>query len=203
MLAIVILGVAIAYLAIAIVAVRLVVGATEKRWSSRRKGVVAGWAVGLAFFMMPFWDWLPSLLAHRYYCSTQARFTVNKTIDQWMSENKEVLRGLKHDRDAVSVQVDGYLRYPINQRLRSEIRPPYPVFLAVKREDGRLLDIQTNEILVEYVEFTTGYGSFSVGGQDAWKFWVSTGTCEGGNGNPGLYFRMREQIVEKLLKGAV
>jgi hypothetical protein len=73
----------------------------------------------------------------------------------------------------------------------------------VKREDGRLLDIQTNEILVEYVEFTTGYGSFSVGGQDAWKFWVSTGTCEGGNGNPGLYFRMREQIVEKLKKEAV
>jgi hypothetical protein len=34
-------------------------------------------------YLIPFWDWLPTVAAHRYYCWKDSGFAVSKTLDQW------------------------------------------------------------------------------------------------------------------------
>lgn len=55
------------------------------------------WGSLAAFFMynLVFWDLIPTLVAHKYYCSTQAGFWFYKTPGQWKAENPGVEQTLK------------------------------------------------------------------------------------------------------------
>lgn len=51
---------------------------------------------GMAAFIMynlVFWDFLPTLLLHQYYCKKEAGFWVYKTAEQWRKENPGVVVG--------------------------------------------------------------------------------------------------------------
>ena len=52
------------------------------------------WGSLAAFVMynLVFWDWIPTQIAHKYYCSTQAGFWVYKTPEQWVKENPELTK---------------------------------------------------------------------------------------------------------------
>jgi predicted PurR-regulated permease PerM len=69
------------------------------RWASR-KGLpksrriltVAG---GFLLVYLPvFWDHIPTLIMHKYYCEKEAGFWVYKTLEQWKTENPGVIEGL-------------------------------------------------------------------------------------------------------------
>lgn len=177
MVALVILGIFLGYLALAVLTTVAAVRLARAKGLSRRKCWLSGGAVALVFYLIPFWDWIPTVVAHKYYCATEAKFEVYKTVDQWKKENAEILPILRYDPRAPIVRVDKFDRFPLNQRVATESRT-MEVFLSVKREEGRLIDLKNGEVLARYADFRAGYASFGVGGEGAWKFWLMRSACE-------------------------
>ena len=48
----------------------------------------------LVVFLPIFWDWIPTVVAHKYYCATEAGFWIYKTPEQWNKENPGVMEEL-------------------------------------------------------------------------------------------------------------
>lgn len=72
------------YLAIAIGVIAWAVSHAKKNGKSAARW---GWGAALGMYLLVFWDWLPTVAAHKYYCSTEAGFWVYKTPEQWKAEN--------------------------------------------------------------------------------------------------------------------
>ena len=66
------------------------------RWARRhgRQGWVWGGVAAFAMYNLMFWDLIPTLLIHKYYCATEAGFWVYKTPEEWVKENPGVLETL-------------------------------------------------------------------------------------------------------------
>ena len=60
-------------------------GRSAKRW---------GWGAALVMYSLVFWDWLPTVATHQYYCVKESGFWVYKTLAQWKKENPGVMEGL-------------------------------------------------------------------------------------------------------------
>ncbi len=60
-------------------------GRSAKRW---------GWGAAFLMYSLVFWDWLPTVAVHQYYCATESGFWVYKTLDQWKVENPGVMERL-------------------------------------------------------------------------------------------------------------
>lgn len=86
-----VLLVMLAYLLFSILVVRRSVryaidrGKSAKRW---------GWGAAIVIFLIPFWDWLPTVAIHQYFCATEAGFWTYKTPEQWKRENPGVMETL-------------------------------------------------------------------------------------------------------------
>ena len=76
-----------------------IVIASVKNYAEGQGKNVKYWGRGaaLVMFLIPFWDWLPTIAAHQYYCATQAGFWNYKTLDQWKRENPGVFETLAMD----------------------------------------------------------------------------------------------------------
>ena len=94
MLGLMVIGAALIYLV-------LLIGVTVwvYRWAKRR-GYSKGRAWGTAFaaffvlWLLVFWDWIPTVAAHKYYCAKEGGFTVYKNLEQWQKENPGVVETL-------------------------------------------------------------------------------------------------------------
>src|ERR1017187_2359067 len=84
----VVLGAALLYLLISIAVVRWAIryardnGRSAKRW---------GWGAALVMYLIPFWDWIPTVATHQFYCAKDAGFWIYKTPEQWKTENPGVM----------------------------------------------------------------------------------------------------------------
>jgi hypothetical protein len=69
---------------------------TTIAWAKRNNRSPLKWGGVAAFVMynLVFWDWLPTVVAHQYYCATEAGFWVYKTPEQWKEENPGVAETL-------------------------------------------------------------------------------------------------------------
>lgn len=178
MMALVVMAVFALYLLVAVLVVRAAVRA------ARRRGI-AGWKWGLpaalAMYLLVFWDHVPTLLAHRYYCQRHAGLTVHKTPEQWRAENPGVAATLSWKELSDRYRGDpGVTGFVLNERIRSETRQRRLRILPVTISYDRIVDSATNEILVERVRVGSGYGSMAVGGSGDWrvvKFWVGGESC--------------------------
>lgn len=195
MLGLVILAIATGYLALAIGVTVVVVRAAKAKGASRATQVAAGWMVGMIFFLIPFWDLIPTVFAHHYYCAKEATFEVYKTVDQWKKENTQILTTLRAETGTRFVQVGEYERFPLNQRLVSDRKGPTERFLSVRRDEGRIMDTKNSEVLARFVDFRAGYAPLAVGGEGAWKFWLRREGCdEGEHTYSNSYSRFKREI---------
>jgi hypothetical protein len=53
-----------------------------------------GGLAAFAMYNLVFWDLIPTLVMHKYYCATEAGFWVYKTPEQWVRENPGVAETL-------------------------------------------------------------------------------------------------------------
>ena len=66
------------------------------RWVAHRSRLAGRnpryWGAGAALFMylLVFWDHIPVLILHRYYCSKDAGFWIYQTVEEWASANQGV-----------------------------------------------------------------------------------------------------------------
>jgi len=85
---IVIIGVMGLYLLISIGVVAWAINYAKKNGKSAKRW---GWGAALVMYMIPFWDWIPTVATHQFYCAKDSGFWVYKTFDQWKAENPGVI----------------------------------------------------------------------------------------------------------------
>ena len=175
------------YLAVSVLVVWLAVKA------ARRFGI-KGWKWGvpaaLVMYAIVFWDHIPTLVLHKYYCATKAGFWVYKTPEQWKKENPGVAETLTwRERSPTYKGSDGSHGYRVNQRFKWEYRkiPTVPLF-PVTVGSQSIVDVKTGEVMVRRVTVSSGYGSIG-GGADpnSWKFWVGSEPCVPNTREYGMY----------------
>jgi hypothetical protein len=182
----VILGAALLYLLIAILVVRWSIryarsrGKNPKRW---------GWGAALVMYLIPFWDWAPTVAMHQFYCAKESGFWVFKTLDQWKAENPGVLETLidkntspdgaapnwpTEDRLEMSVAHINQ-RFVIAYKNHLSSQAEHELFLHVWRWTYELLDKKTGQVLARQTDFSSGNGH--IGGEPPMKFWLQSNHC--------------------------
>ena len=148
-------------------------GIEKKGWTGRKRWL--GAAIGFLIVYLPvFWDWIPTVVAHKYYCEKEAGFWVYKTLDQWKAENPGVMEGLVMK---LSVQDTAYGDLQImNDRFAIETHRNRPILLITTNiAERRLVDRKTGEILAKGVDVGSGVGNMATGG--GIKFWLNQQPC--------------------------
>lgn len=162
-----------------LISIGIVVYAVRK---ARARGI-AGWKWGvpaaLVMYLIVFWDHIPTVVAHEYYCEKEAGFEVYKTLEQWKEENPGVAEKLTYKEISdLEKYGDDYV-YHINERFDWRIDSD-PIFLSIRRIDNQIVDTADDEVLAQYIDFKTGWGSIAIGA-DKWreyKVWLVNRSCE-------------------------
>jgi hypothetical protein len=194
MIGLIVFGAALIYLLIAIVVVRLAIrfarsnGRSAKRW---------GCGAVLVMYLIPFWDWLPTVATHQYYCAKDAGFWVYKTPEQWAKENPGVMETLAANKDAPSKTVysgNNYTSiYILNPRFNWVIEKTGPFSVQRHQWKQELIDSKSGEVLARYVDFSTGENK-KYFGEPPIKFWLQSKHCTGGKRNDSLMWHFIENF---------
>jgi len=169
---------------------------------SRKLAIYSGTTVFLAIFLPVFWDWIPTIIAHDYYCK-QTGVTEFKPVEQWKKENPGVWETLRDynsdewyearkDRKYLDYQGQRYERTPINPRIsryKSRIRhEPLLVFTTTYL----VYDEGKQEVLAMSKSTGSGPGNtLELGSDYGWsgfKLWLGKKPCYG-NGDESDYVR--------------
>ncbi|MCX7167620.1 MAG: hypothetical protein NTV11_15285 [Rhodocyclales bacterium] len=174
----VIFGAMALYLVLAIFAVTGAIsharkqGKTVKCW---------GWGAALVMYLIPFWDWIPTVVTHQYYCATEAGFWVYKTPEQWKKENPGVMETLVAQEVTVPSKRVGdddnwVSTYSLNQRVLWINEHRGPLLLYRWNLESTLVDSNANEVLARAIDFYTAQ-TRGGGGWRGWKFWLAVDHC--------------------------
>lgn len=154
-------------------------------WAAKHKR--SGWWGVLAVFVMynlVFWDLIPTLAAHKYYCETQAGFWVYKTPEQWKVENPEVIETFVVAPPERRVVPRGFAdTYYLNRHMIMLVKQ-YQInsIIPIHRLEQEVTDSKNSQVLARYTDFFSGYGSLGTGGDGSWrvlKYWLRTKQCAG------------------------
>lgn len=175
----VILGALGLYLLISIGVVTGAIGFAKKNGGSAKRW---GWGAALVMYLIPFWDWIPTVAMHKYYCATEAGFWVYKTPEQWMKENPGMMEMLTTQRVWPSNHVGDMTNYistdVINQRFNYVFKKNGPFLFSLWRHEQTIVDSRTSQVLARQMDFSTGNGN--VGGEPELRFWMHSDHCSGG-----------------------
>jgi hypothetical protein len=149
-------------------------GKSARRW---------GWGAALVMYLIPFWDWIPTVAMHRYYCATEAGFWVYKTPEQWMKENPGMMETLvanKGEPSARSGDMKNYTdTYFANQRFNLIVMHSGQHLINTWRHERDVIDTKTHEVLARYVDFSTSQQQPQAG-WSGWKLWLASENCVDG-----------------------
>lgn len=190
----VVIGAMILYLILAIVVVKLAIRYARKQGKSTK---LWGWGAALIMYLIPFWDWIPTVAMHQYSCSKEAGFWVYKTLDEWRADNPGVFVMLVDNAANASSRGerfdDGHGKrsiYSLNERFNWVVtQQDLPGPLPIIRTEQEIKDIDKNEVLARYVNFSRGYSvknTSVLGPSDPSNFWMKNRYCVGGESNQGL-----------------
>lgn len=168
----VILGVMGLYLLISLGVVAWAISHAKKSGKSAKRW---GWGAALVMYLIPFWDWIPTVATHQFYCAKDSGFWVYKTLDQWKVENPGVIEGLHQILEPIQPMPYGDLQI-LDERFAIETHRSTPVTLLPTEIAERLVvDRKTGEILEKTVDVGSGVGNMVTGG--GVKFWLNQKPC--------------------------
>jgi len=151
----------------------------QKSLTSARRwfGALIGF---LVVFLPIFWDALPTLAAHRWYCQKEAGVHVYKTIDQWKKENSGSTETIVPASGPARItRIGDAVSYDLNSRFRSETRSE-PRSLGIRMRDERIVDAKTGEVVARWLDFNTGIRNVGARGIRSFrdiKFWMDRDYC--------------------------
>lgn len=163
---------------------------STKRW---------GWGAAIGMYLLVFWDWIPTVLTHQYYCATEAGFWVYKTPEQWMVENPgEMEELISYNRNPGGFNVDwpshheqrndghqkistNYINVRFNEIVsQQDISSIFPII----RKERVLFDTKKNDVIARYVDFGTGNSvKKTIGPPGPLRFWLRNPDCIQGREN--------------------
>ena len=178
MLGLFILAILAAYLLLSGLVVWLAV-----RWAKKRdrRPWIWGSLAAFAMYNLVFWDLIPTLVMHKYYCATEAGFWVYKTPEQWAKENPGVLETLRpYSRSRIygdgktSFEFKGGTVTQFNDRFGAWSKWDKSLNgLLIDRLENGIVDVQRKEFLVYSSRFLSGPRGAGV----IWKSWLNQSSC--------------------------
>lgn len=173
----VILGALVLYLLISIF---VVIGAIKHAKKNGKSAKRWGWGAALVMYLIPFWDWIPTVAVHQYYCATEAGFWVYKSVDQWKVENPGVIETLISNKGQVRNFIGDMNNFTrtsfMNQRFVFQAKHNGPLFLNRWRYEQEIVDQKTGTVLARNLDFSTSQDRRQAG-WSGWKFWLDTREC--------------------------
>jgi hypothetical protein len=182
MIGLIILIVGVIYFAVLVVVTRGAYRWAKGKGLSKAKCRLAAAGGFLAVYLPVFWDHIPTVIAHEYYCKTEAGFWVYKTPEQWKKENPGVAETLTYSSlPRLRVDPDSGLQITyLNNRLETRRSPHRLRAVPVTVYTDVVVDLRSNEVLAKHVGVGAGYGNMMVGSDwRSMKFWLGLGSCEG------------------------
>jgi hypothetical protein len=170
--------------------------------SSRKTRWLWAGSIFLLVYLPVFWDWIPTIVMHQYYCATDSGFWVYKSVDQWGKDNPGAMEALIENKGAPSrsdVFDNGHGRkdtYFLNKRfdwvvIHQDIFPPLPII----RIEWDVIDVETKEVLARYVDFGTGNSvKQTIGPPGPLKFWNVIPHCTNGARNKSLIGAFEDNV---------
>lgn len=168
-------------------------------FAKKRKKNIWLWGGITAFIMynLVFWDWLPTVAVHNYYCSNQAGFWVYKTADEWKAENPQAIETLT-PYDGKQLDNTGDMNnykdtYHLNNRFNWVVKHNGKYFINLWRHDQEIVDTKNNEVLARYVDFSTSQERVQAGWA-GWKLWLANEHCASGAMNQSKMRQIKAEI---------
>ncbi len=160
-------------------------------WAKRNNRSQWRWGGLMAFVMynLVFWDFIPTLTAHEYYCQTEAGFEIYQLPEQWKQENTEVsvaeLKpfGKRMGDMPASVLNEGTPYAVSIRKINIRLYKAFNVLkikdiLPIQKQISYIADFKNNQKLAELVDFTSGYGNpMTTGGFWGFKKWLVSDGC--------------------------
>ncbi len=153
------------------------------RWAHKhnRRAWMWGGLAAFAMYNLVFWDWIPTVAMHKYYCATEAGFWVYKTPEQWAKENPGVLETLApwpasriYGKDKVEFELNGGTVRQYNDRFGIWGKGTENLGgLLIDRYETGIVDVESRELLVRYIKFSSGPRGAGV----MWKSWLNRRGC--------------------------
>jgi len=140
------------------------------RWAKKKgRGPVRwGVAAGLIMYHLVFWDFIPTLVVHKYYCATKAGFWVYKTPEQWKAENPGVAATLTWREMSPHYEAPGVtFGYRLNERILWITKQERGSIVPVGISEETIVDSINNKVLVRKVSIWTGRS-----GAEITRFWT-------------------------------
>lgn len=192
MLGLVVIAFIVAYLAVSALLVWL-----AARWARKRNRRPWVWGGVTAFVMynLVFWDWIPTVVMHKYYCETEAGFWVYKTPEQWAKENPGVLETLRPYPNPKwgDVKLKGRNVDMFNDRLgKLDTRLDGLGGLPIQRKDISIIDLTTQEILSRRVDFLSGPRQAGT----IWKGWLIKDSCFSEEQQAKIFIKQHDIFVQ-------
>jgi len=150
---------------------------------ARKSGIKKSWKAGFSVFIlvmvMIFWDWPFMEVSYGYHCRKDGRFTEFKTLKQWKKENPGVWDTLYPLNDRSTLKINDGIIIMLNDRFAWDSSSKKLGFHIVE-ESQKIIDIDTNEVLAQYIDFRTDILPLGVGAGEisAYKFWLRKRSCE-------------------------
>jgi len=181
----VILGAIALYLIVSLVVVVLAAKVAKKQGRSPWRW---GGAAALMMYLLVFWDHIPTVVAHRYYCEKEAGFWVYKTVEQWKAENPGVAETLVANKGAPSKRqgdMENYTdTYSLSSRFNWIVKHNGQFLFNRWRHEQEVVDVKTGDVLGRYVDFSTSQIRRQAG-WSGWKMWLDDTHCSDGAMNQG------------------
>jgi hypothetical protein len=134
-----------------------------------------GWGAVFVMYNLVFWDWLPTVAVHQYYCATESGFWVYKPLDQWKAENPGWEKRL-HFKIQTSRTPYG-TKHALNERFLVEFHQKKPLsLLPTTVTEERLVDIGNGNVLAKAIRVGS-YVSPAADGLRGYKFWLGLRPC--------------------------
>lgn len=153
---------------------------------------------GLAVYLPVFWDHIPTVVAHQYYCATEAGFWEYKTVEQWKKENPGVAETLVANKNAPSRREGDMQNYTdtyfLNQRFNWVVKHNGKFLFNRWRHEQEVVDSKAGEVLARYTDFSTAQEQRQAGWA-GWKMWLDTRQCSGGGDNQDALRNFRKNFM--------
>ncbi|MFY9327446.1 MAG: hypothetical protein WAO76_05425 [Georgfuchsia sp.] len=160
-----------------VLAFALAVAGTYQATRKQKSGWKWSLGVAIVLYLAVFWDHIPTIIAHKYYCESEAGFWVYKTVDQWKAENPGVMETLIYNNDMPHIQTPHGGATALNQRIIYQFKYEGPFLFNRWRMQSELRDRKTGELIAREVNFSTSQERRQAG-WSGWKFWLDSRGCK-------------------------
>lgn len=159
-------------------------GKSVKRW---------GWGTAFVMYSIVFWDWIPTVAVHQYYCAKDSGFWVYKTLDQWKAENPGVMEGLVANKVSIKTVGDDENHIDtqvLNQRFQWVTEKQNLIsYLPIYRWQSQVVDANNSATVARWVDFSRGKG------RDYLKFWMNAESCPNGIADRNNLFHFADELI--------